>query len=71
MGTIINAIAIITGGTIGLLFRKQFPERISQMTLQVLGLFTPHPVKPCFSPASLREAGRAVQECKGASKYLP
>jgi uncharacterized membrane protein YqgA involved in biofilm formation len=40
MGTIINAIAIIIGGTLGLLFRKQFPERISQMTLQVLGLFT-------------------------------
>ena len=40
MGTIINAIAIIIGGTIGLLFRKQFPERISKMTLQVLGLFT-------------------------------
>ena len=40
MGTIINAIAIIVGGAIGLLFRKGFPERISQTTLQVLGLFT-------------------------------
>lgn len=40
MGTIINAIAIIVGGALGLLFRKGFPERISQTTLQVLGLFT-------------------------------
>lgn len=40
MGTIINAAAIIIGGGLGLLFRKGFPERISQTTLQVLGLFT-------------------------------
>lgn len=40
MGTIINAIAIIIGGALGLLFRKGFPERIAQTTLQVLGLFT-------------------------------
>ncbi len=40
METIINAIAIIIGGALGLLFRKGFPERIAQTTLQVLGLFT-------------------------------
>ncbi len=40
MGTIINAVAIIIGGALGLLFRKGFPERISQTTLKVLGLFT-------------------------------
>ncbi|MDP2969180.1 MAG: DUF554 domain-containing protein [Deltaproteobacteria bacterium] len=40
MGTIINAIAIIIGGALGLLFRKGFPERIAQTTMQVLGLFT-------------------------------
>jgi hypothetical protein len=40
MGTIINALAIIVGGALGLLFRKGFPERIAQTTLQVLGLFT-------------------------------
>jgi uncharacterized membrane protein YqgA involved in biofilm formation len=40
MGTIINAVAIIIGGGLGLLFRKGFPERIAQTTLQVLGLFT-------------------------------
>lgn len=40
MGTIVNAVAIIIGGLLGLLFRKGFPERIAQTTLQVLGLFT-------------------------------
>jgi uncharacterized membrane protein YqgA involved in biofilm formation len=40
MGAMINAIAIIVGGALGLLFRKGFPERISQTTLQVLGLFS-------------------------------
>ncbi len=40
MGTIINAVAIFIGGGLGLLFRKRLPERISQTTLQVLGLFT-------------------------------
>jgi uncharacterized membrane protein YqgA involved in biofilm formation len=40
MGTIINAVAILVGGALGLLFRKGFPERIAQTTLQVLGLFS-------------------------------
>jgi uncharacterized membrane protein YqgA involved in biofilm formation len=40
MGTIINAMAILIGGALGLLLRKRFPERIAQTTLQVLGLFT-------------------------------
>jgi len=40
MGTIINALAILVGGALGLLFRKRFPERVAQTTLQVLGLFT-------------------------------
>ncbi len=40
MGTLINAIAIVAGGTLGLLFRKRLPERVAQTTLQVLGLFT-------------------------------
>ncbi len=40
MGTIINAIAILVGGGLGLLFRKGFSEKIEQTTLQVLGLFT-------------------------------
>ena len=40
MGSIINSIAIIIGGALGLFFRKGFPEKIAQTTLQVLGLFT-------------------------------
>jgi uncharacterized membrane protein YqgA involved in biofilm formation len=40
MGTIINALAILIGGALGLLFRKRLPERIAQSTLKVLGLFT-------------------------------
>jgi len=40
MGTIINVIAIIVGGMIGLIFRERFPERIAQTALQVMGLFT-------------------------------
>lgn len=40
MGTIINVVAIIIGGIIGLIFRERFPERIAQTALQVMGLFT-------------------------------
>ena len=40
MGTVINAIAIVIGGALGLLFRKGFPERVSQTALQVMGLFS-------------------------------
>src|SRR4030043_887848 len=39
MGTIINALAILVGGALGLLFRKRFPEQIAQTTLHGLGLF--------------------------------
>lgn len=40
MGTIVNVITILIGGAVGLLFKKRFPERISQTALQVMGLFT-------------------------------
>lgn len=40
MGTIVNVIAILIGGALGLIFRKRFPERIAQTALQVMGLFT-------------------------------
>jgi uncharacterized membrane protein YqgA involved in biofilm formation len=40
MGTIVNVLTILIGGAIGLLFRKRFPERISETALQVMGLFT-------------------------------
>lgn len=40
MGTLVNAMAILIGGGLGLLFRKRFPERISRTALEVMGLFT-------------------------------
>ena len=40
MGTIINAVAIVVGGALGLLFRKGFPERMKQTALSVMGLFS-------------------------------
>lgn len=40
MGTLINAVAIVIGGALGLLFRKRFPERITRTALHVMGLFT-------------------------------
>jgi uncharacterized protein len=40
VGTIVNVITILIGGTIGLLFRKRFPERVSKTAMQVMGLFT-------------------------------
>jgi uncharacterized membrane protein YqgA involved in biofilm formation len=40
LGTIVNVITILIGGTIGLLMRNRFPERIAQTALQVMGLFT-------------------------------
>jgi hypothetical protein len=40
MGTLINSLAILIGGGLGLLFRKGFSERITQTALQVMGLFT-------------------------------
>ena len=40
MGTLINAVAIIIGGALGLLFRERLPGRITQTALQVMGLFT-------------------------------
>jgi uncharacterized membrane protein YqgA involved in biofilm formation len=39
MGTVINAVAIIIGGALGLLFRERFPGRITQTALHVMGLF--------------------------------
>ncbi|MGE5581153.1 MAG: DUF554 domain-containing protein [Bacillota bacterium] len=40
MGTLVNVITILIGGTIGLLFRRRFPERILETASQVMGLFT-------------------------------
>ena len=40
MGTVINVVAILIGGTVGLLFSKRFPKRLSETALEVMGLFT-------------------------------
>ncbi|HOT22217.1 MAG TPA: DUF554 family protein, partial [Sedimentibacter sp.] len=38
IGTIANALAIIVGGIIGLLFKNIIPEKISEALLKVIGL---------------------------------
>ncbi len=40
LGTIVNAAAIVIGGTLGLLVKKQMPERIQSIFFQAIGLFT-------------------------------
>jgi len=40
IGTIINAGAVLAGGTIGLLLKKNMPERITTIYFQAIGLFT-------------------------------
>ena len=40
MGTIVNVITILAGGTLGLIFRSRFPERVARTAMQVMGLFT-------------------------------
>jgi uncharacterized membrane protein YqgA involved in biofilm formation len=39
-GTIINIIAVLVGGGVGLFFGNRLPERVKQTVLSVLGLFT-------------------------------
>ena len=40
IGTIINVLAIIAGGSIGLILNKHFPEKIKAIVFQAIGLFT-------------------------------
>ncbi|MDD3079025.1 MAG: DUF554 domain-containing protein [Paludibacter sp.] len=40
VGTIVNTIAVIAGGSIGLVLKKNMPERISGIYFQAVGLFT-------------------------------
>ena len=40
IGTLVNVIAIIIGGSIGLLFRTKIPERMFKIVFQVIGVFT-------------------------------
>ncbi|MFM8424046.1 MAG: DUF554 family protein [Chloroflexota bacterium] len=39
-GTIINVVAILIGGTIGLLFGSRIPERFKTTIIAGMGLFT-------------------------------
>jgi uncharacterized membrane protein YqgA involved in biofilm formation len=39
-GTLINAVAVIVGGMVGLIFGARFPDRIRETTVMGLGLFT-------------------------------
>ncbi len=40
IGTLVNIIAIVAGGTIGLLLNKKLPDRFVRIFFQVIGLFT-------------------------------
>jgi len=40
IGTIVNVIAIVVGGLIGILLHKNFPDKIRQIVFQGIGLFT-------------------------------
>ena len=40
IGTFVNAGAVIAGGTVGLLLKKNMPERITTIYFQAIGLFT-------------------------------
>ena len=40
LGTIINTAAVIAGGSLGLLLKKNMPERITKIYFQAIGLFT-------------------------------
>lgn len=40
IGTFINMVAVLTGGVVGLLLNKNFPEKIQQIVFQGIGLCT-------------------------------
>lgn len=40
LGTIVNVIAVMIGGSLGLLLNKKLPERFIKIFFQVIGLFT-------------------------------
>ena len=40
LGTIVNTLAVIIGGSLGLLLNKKLPERYVKIFFQVIGLFT-------------------------------
>ena len=40
IGTLVNAAAVLVGGTVGLLLKKSMPERVTTIYFQAIGLFT-------------------------------
>ena len=40
IGTLVNTAAVLVGGTIGLLLKKNMPERVTSIYFQAVGLFT-------------------------------
>jgi len=40
IGTLVNTAAVIVGGTIGLMLKKNMPERVTTIYFQAVGLFT-------------------------------
>src|SRR5664280_2877555 len=40
IGTLVNTAAVIIGGTIGLMLKKNMPERVTTIYFQAVGLFT-------------------------------
>lgn len=40
IGTVVNTVAVIGGGVIGLLLKKRMPERVTTIYFQAIGLFT-------------------------------
>jgi len=40
IGTLVNAAAILIGGSLGLLFRSRIPERMFKIVFQAIGIFT-------------------------------
>ncbi|WP_372753584.1 DUF554 domain-containing protein [Labilibaculum sp.] len=40
IGTIVNVVAILVGGSLGLLFRTKIPERMFKIVFQAIGIFT-------------------------------
>ncbi len=40
IGTLVNTVAVLGGGVIGLLLKKRMPERVTSIYFQAIGLFT-------------------------------
>jgi len=39
-GTLVNVATVVAGSAVGLFFKSKFPERVSKIIFQAIGLFT-------------------------------